>query len=353
LDHVFQESEDSNLALNGRKNLKRNGKLKSASTRRRSLPRNGRTSKDIPISVPSTQTISNESMLFAADILVSHSPLRDVVVARPTLDIFGPTCSESFTIYDHASRSWKTYQDIFHWGSDEFSETWPNAGTMRNGKCFRRPELEPHTLDAGFSYWPTPCVAAEAPNMGSNKVNGPRSLMQVAREMWPTPRSPKRGADPSKLIRENRKRPSDLETAVSMWPTIRASDAERGGRGDLIQAIRGNQNKHFRMWPTPRAGERGQYQRDRGQKGKERPTLTGAVKMWPTPQARDHFPAHNAEYVQKKKAEGHGMSNLNDKVGGQLNPTWVEWLMGFPLGWTVLNASETPSSRTSRKKSEK
>lgn len=28
------------------------------------------------------------------------------------------------------------------------------------------------------------------------------------------------------------------------------------------------------------------------------------------------------------------------KAGGQLNPTWVEWLMGFPLGWTDLNASE-------------
>ena len=28
--------------------------------------------------------------------------------------------------------------------------------------------------------------------------------------------------------------------------------------------------------------------------------------------------------------------------GGQLNPTWVEWLMGFPLGWTDLSASEMP-----------
>lgn len=34
--------------------------------------------------------------------------------------------------------------------------------------------------------------------------------------------------------------------------------------------------------------------------------------------------------------------NLNDQIGGQLNPTWVEWLMGFPIGWTELNASETP-----------
>jgi hypothetical protein len=23
--------------------------------------------------------------------------------------------------------------------------------------------------------------------------------------------------------------------------------------------------------------------------------------------------------------------------GGQLNPEWVEWLMGWPIGWTALN----------------
>jgi len=27
---------------------------------------------------------------------------------------------------------------------------------------------------------------------------------------------------------------------------------------------------------------------------------------------------------------------------GMLNPTWVEWLMGFPIGWTDLEDSETP-----------
>lgn len=32
---------------------------------------------------------------------------------------------------------------------------------------------------------------------------------------------------------------------------------------------------------------------------------------------------------------------LRTDVNGQLNPMWVEWLMGFPIGWTDLNASET------------
>jgi hypothetical protein len=39
-----------------------------------------------------------------------------------------------------------------------------------------------------------------------------------------------------------------------------------------------------------------------------------ATAMWPTPCARDYFPAHKPEYIQAKRAQGHGMSNLNDAV---------------------------------------
>ena len=37
--------------------------------------------------------------------------------------------------------------------------------------------------------------------------------------------------------------------------------------------------------------------------------------------------------------------------GGTLNPTWVEWLMGYPAGYTDLKDWEILSSRKSRKKS--
>jgi hypothetical protein len=35
---------------------------------------------------------------------------------------------------------------------------------------------------------------------------------------------------------------------------------------------------------------------------------------------------------------------------GGLNPTWVEWLMGFPIEWTGLEDWATPSSRSARSK---
>jgi hypothetical protein len=68
------------------------------------------------------------------------------------------------------------------------------------------------------------------------------------------------------------------------------------------------------------------------------------VKFWPTPMARDHKGGRKPEALE---ASGRGASNsLNDALTvsgqhGQLNPTWVEWLMGFPTGHTDLNPSET------------
>lgn len=37
--------------------------------------------------------------------------------------------------------------------------------------------------------------------------------------------------------------------------------------------------------------------------------------------------------------------SLRQQIGGPLNPTWLEWLMGFPSGWTELDASAMPKSQ--------
>lgn len=74
--------------------------------------------------------------------------------------------------------------------------------------------------------------------------------------------------------------------------------------------------------------------------------LADAVRMWPTPKASDCKGTGPAGSVSQMHDAQKG--NLRGTVvtvtdGGQLNPTWVEWLMGFPIGWTDLGASETPS----------
>jgi hypothetical protein len=60
-----------------------------------------------------------------------------------------------------------------------------------------------------------------------------------------------------------------------------------------------------------------------------------AKVIWPTPTMADGLggPGNSGR---------DGGENLRTRVGGQLNPTWVEWLMGFPLGWTDCEPSATP-----------
>lgn len=58
--------------------------------------------------------------------------------------VFGGRCTESFACYDLASQSWRTSQRCLIEGMSRFSETWPRAGSMVNGKCYRRVLSVPH-----------------------------------------------------------------------------------------------------------------------------------------------------------------------------------------------------------------
>jgi hypothetical protein len=67
--------------------------------------------------------------------------------------------------------------------------------------------------------------------------------------------------------------------------------------------------------------------------------LSSAVKQWPTPVASMAKGSSPAALTRKS-----GADRSNDRLdhavmasdGGQLNPEWVEWLMGWPIGWTEL-----------------
>lgn len=65
----------------------------------------------------------------------------------------------------------------------------------------------------------------------------------------------------------------------------------------------------------------------------------------PTPQAFDASRAtmnHEKMDSSRRHAKG-GCSNLPETFNGFPNPLYVEWMMGFPMGWTDLRDSETPS----------
>jgi hypothetical protein len=58
-------------------------------------------------------------------------------------------------------------------------------------------------------------------------------------------------------------------------------------------------------------------------------------RMWGTPKAQD---SRHALTDRGKSNLGEQVAGLHD--GGKLNPNWVEWLMGWPIGWTDLKPLE-------------
>ena len=66
------------------------------------------------------------------------------------------------------------------------------------------------------------------------------------------------------------------------------------------------------------------------------PLAADADKNIRTPEGRAK------ERLRRKNGE-----DLPTRVGGKLNPRFVEWLMGFPLGWTDVASWATPSCLTS------
>ena len=63
---------------------------------------------------------------------------------------------------------------------------------------------------------------------------------------------------------------------------------------------------------------------------------SGFTHVWGTPKAQD---SRHALRDRGKGNLGEQVSGLHN--GGKLNPMWVEWLMGWPVGWTDLKPLET------------
>jgi hypothetical protein len=189
-----------------------------------------------------------------------------------------------FANYDRERLCWRTWQGCLLEGWTEFLGRWPRSGLMLNGIAYRLPPLVRRIsgtgyLSSGHSI-PTPTASdcARMPNTGRNS-KGP-TLHEIAEQGIPL-----------------------------MWPTPKSSAA-----GPDFAKMNGRDNRK----PGPGL------------------SLATMAAMYPTPTARDWKDNGKSPAELSRHSE-----TLAMKAGGQLNPTWVEWLMGFPLGWTALDASAT------------
>lgn len=181
--------------------------------------------------------------------------------------------------------------------------------------------------------WPTPHGFTGGASDGSYDAHG-NELTQAARVA-------EGASESSRSARKFRRRTS--------WPTPKASDGDgRGGdperyptRGNLVDAV-----AQTRTWPTPRASNGGpDYARA------DRPTTDGgdnlataAARTWPTPRASEW----KGTGPLGSKSHQHRLDRFYldatvqdaEQASGPLNPDWVEWLMGLPIGWTDPDCAE-------------
>jgi hypothetical protein len=180
--------------------------------------------------------------------------------------------------YDPNTHSLRTVQCSLLEDLNESLQTWPKWGLMRNGECFQQPMLEQTISENEFGYVPNNENFFHTPNTtGLDGGSNSRKALKKRMEQWPTP------------------------------------DANCGQRGTQPN------------WtPKRKSGHTAQY------------TINQAVRdKFPTPTCHNSKEgAYPAEFTRKTPT-------LATHAGGKLNPMWVEWLMGWPLGWTDLKPLET------------
>lgn len=201
--------------------------------------------------------------------------------------------------------------------------------------------------------WPTP-TADSATERSSTYAQGGTPLTAAVR-LWPTPRCAdgmsSRLPTPAAIEAKGGPR-GRLEEAVSLaepkpWPTPKASDFRPGHASRANRPRRRNLNDQVMapavdIWPTPNTvdAKGGGRKVGAASRTKSQVQLCHVVRM-PTPTARDWRSGSQPTQVERGRSDGPTLAEQN---GGQLNPPWVEWLMGFPIGWTASSASVTQSS---------
>ena len=302
-----------------------------------------------------------QGQLFSPEVFpASPSVLPESGKADRTTASSGRRCWKQFKTPGPLGSLAKMLLGSSAWNSTECSLTWRVSATPGFHLLFQLVPSMRNTEGTESGLWQT-VVADDSAQREKGKFNSrgePKLSAQV--KLWPTVKA----SDGHKCAGGHRGKADTLTSAVKLWPTPtvhgnnnRPGTSAKAGTG-LTTAVK--------LWPTPCAIEpeknlkhyKTKAAQPRSEKGGGHgPNLATAVKLYPTPKARDFRTGDNPDSRQarQKKSGKYHSPDLNDVAApsGQLNPTWVEWLMGYPEGWTELSPSEMPSSPKSRSRSSK
>jgi len=215
----------------------------------------------------------------------------------------GQRCFDSSEMYGQRGQLLKMYQPLdlkgLHW-SYKISA---RSGICVSGIVYPLVPLARLTRETGFGLWHTPLASATSPAYEKRYPGGKTRKHPI----------PNLAAEIQEGI------PYSVKSAMRKDPTIR--------------------------WPTPSANfsevvckdrkvVKNQVVRKDGVKfGANLLQIVHHRAKYPTPCARDWKDNGSSPAELKRNSK-----TLATHAGGQLNPPWVEWLMGYPTGWTDLNS---------------
>ena len=225
--------------------------------------------------------------LFAGDTHASHSVTPGSEKARMMTVTSGQKCIGSWLPSGPVGSLLKMLLGTSTWASTACFLTWKARATPAGRLLFQLAPSMPRTDEIESGFWPTP-----------NVPNGGRSIppgSEIKGRMTPT------------AYRDGKKYQVDLNQAVKkgLWPTPLSQEAKHAAATEWELATDHGATKNSLR-------------------------VRVAKSMFPTPTSQDA--ANNGGPSQHER----NSLPLNAVAGGSLNPAWVEWLMGYPEGWTDL-----------------
>lgn len=235
------------------------------------------------------------------DSHASHSAKLESKKGQKMKGTYGPKLSGSLAKLNLQSSSWKTSQTSLISRERLSLQIWPKWGIVSDGELFGH-QTPKHLIDArGGSvsrFIPTPtCMDSSF-----------------------------QGKIRTQAIQSNFKRGVSLPLYVRLFPTPTASMMPCEGTVRLMRKrwLDGTVNLE-----EANAIARRDVRKAQG----------NIPAMFPTPTATAN------QACESMRSKGASFENLPN---GKLNPNWIEWLMGWPIGWTDSEHVETESSLTKR-----
>jgi len=304
-------------------------------------------------------------------ILVRLENRQDLV--RVHVQDFTEKSCELLAHYEPSTSSWKTWQQSLITDSALSLQTYPRWGMTVDGVLYQHPMSGLTIRESGggaSASYGTP----RATQTGRAALRGSSGNLWVQKKL-----ELEEVSEEEAYVMIGQKSPAMLGTpTASMWRGINHKRGMSGEhRGNLNNQIAHqeytklglNTDKKqavMQMLPTPRSfgamsatitpekvwSERrmkfNNLEEAIGRILYENPNQKKVMAMLPTPMAQDTIPKNNPAYVQRRKELGLPIT-LQMQIGGLLNPTFVEWMMGFPINYTKTKLKQDSLDLVTRK----